>query len=80
MDKTTIITSLFMLTAMQQSQAQTAGISIDSCIAYAIKHSTAVEMQRVEARQARADYRWAKADFLPRVGANVSTQIGRAHV
>ena len=31
-----------MLTAMQQSQAQTAGLSIDSCIAYAIRHSTAV--------------------------------------
>lgn len=74
MDKTTIIASIIMLSAMQQSQAQTAGISIDSCIAYAIRHSTAVEMQRVEARQARTDYRWAKADFLPRVGANVSTQ------
>ena len=51
-----------------------AQVSLDSCISYAVSHSTAVEMQRVSARQAQADYRYAKAALLPSVGANVSAQ------
>ena len=46
----------------------------DSCIAYAVEHSSDVELQRVSRSLARADYRWAKAEFLPTVSAGVSTQ------
>ena len=53
---------------------RTATWCMDSCMSYALRHSTAVEMQLAERRQARADYRWAKAGFLPQVGANVSAQ------
>lgn len=50
--------------------------SLDSCMAYAIAHSTAVATQRLEARQAHADQRHAAAAFLPTVSAGVSAQWG----
>lgn len=81
MNKKTIlplaITLALALNASAQTAADTrhtAAWSMDSCMSYAVKHSTDVQLQLVERRQARADYRWAKAGFLPQVGANVSTQ------
>ena len=81
MNKKTIlplaITLALALNASAQTSADTrhtAAWSMDSCMSYAVKHSTDVQLQLVERRQARADYRWAKAGFLPQVGANVSTQ------
>ena len=56
------------------SQTTTAPWTADSCMAYAVEHSTAVELQLANRRQARADYHWAKAGFLPTVAAGVSTQ------
>lgn len=63
-----------MLTMTLAAPAQDKPWPMDSCIGYALRHSTDVELQRVERLQARADYRWAKAGFLPSVGAGVSTQ------
>ena len=81
MNKRTILplalTLALTLNASAQTPADTrhtAAWSMDSCMSYAVKHSTDVQLQLVERRQARADYRWAKAGFLPQVGANVSTQ------
>ena len=80
MNKRTIlpltITLALALNASAQTPADTrhTAWSMDSCMSYAVKHSTDVQLQLVERRQARADYRWAKAGFLPQVGANVSTQ------
>lgn len=63
-----------MLATALAAQAQDSQWPMDSCISYALGHSTDVELQRVERLQARADSRWAKAAFLPTAGANVSTQ------
>lgn len=60
--------------AAASSQTTTAPWTADSCMAYAVEHSTAVELQLANRRQARADYHWAKAGFLPTVAAGVSTQ------
>ena len=75
MNKKTIlplaITLALALNASAQTSADTrhtAAWSMDSCMSYAVKHSTDVQLQLVERRQARADYRWAKAGFLPQVG------------
>lgn len=69
MNKIFILSAVVMLVTRAHAQ-----VSLDSCISYAVSHSTAVEMQRVSARQAQADYRYAKAALLPSVGANVSAQ------
>lgn len=44
------------------------------CMQYAVEHSTTVQMQLVEARQSKTDYRAAQLSFLPSVSAGVSTQ------
>lgn len=76
-----IIMTISLLAASLHGFSQTGGAAaaaepctLDFCISYALHHSTAVEMQQVEARQARADYRYAKAAFLPSVEANANTQ------
>ena len=86
MNKTTIYSIVVVMGLASHATAQTAQQGadnrlqrtatwcMDSCMSYALRHSTAVEMQLAERRQARADYRWAKAGFLPHVGANVSAQ------
>jgi len=55
------------------AQAQTTW-DMNRCIQYAVEHSTAVELQLVEARQSRVDYRTAALSFLPSVEAGVSAQ------
>ena len=50
--------------------------TMDSCMVYAVNHSTAVEMQLVEARQARTDYTAAALAFLPTVSGGVAGQYG----
>lgn len=57
-------------TAIQAQEEWT----MDRCIQYAVEHSTAVEMQLVEARQNKADYTAAKLSFLPTIEAGVSAQ------
>lgn len=49
------------------------------CMQYAVEHSTAVQMQLVEARQSKVDYRAAQLSFLPSVSAasNVQYSWGR---
>lgn len=47
---------------------------MDRCMQYAVDHSTSVELQRIEARQARADYSASVASFFPTVSAGVTGQ------
>lgn len=51
-------------------------MTMDSCMSYAAEHSSEVELQRIEARQSRVDYRSAVASFLPTVSAAVNAQYG----
>lgn len=48
--------------------------NMSECMQYAVEHSTAVELQLVEARQAKIDYRAAALSFLPSLNAGVSAQ------
>lgn len=67
------VTLLLMLTLPASLMAQQPW-TMDQCMAYAAEHATTVRTRRVEAQQALADYRYAKAEFLPEVGAQVSGQ------
>lgn len=73
MKRSTIILSL-ALASTRLAAVASEPWSMDSCMAYAVSHSTAVEMQRVEARQSKTDYRAAVAAFLPSVEGGVSGQ------
>ena len=48
--------------------------TMERCMEYAVEHSTNVQRQGIEARQARDDYHAAMAGFLPKVQASVSGQ------
>lgn len=64
---------LLFMAAATTAQAQQAW-NMERCMKYAVEHSTAVEMQLIEARQAKADYRAAALSFLPSVSANAAAQ------
>lgn len=72
MNRITIM-NILLLAFSQGATAQTPW-TMDCCMAYAAEHATTVQTRRVEMQQAETDYRWAKADFLPQVGAQVSGQ------
>lgn len=67
--KYSLLLAAFAMTANAQQQW-----NMSECMQYAVEHSTAVQMQLVEARQNRIDYRAAKLSFLPSVDAGVSAQ------
>lgn len=56
------------------AQAQSL-LTLDSCISYAITHSTDVRRQRLEKEQSRYDARTSLLDFLPTIEGQVSGQF-----
>lgn len=56
------------------AQAQSL-LTLDSCITYAIAHSTDVRRQRLEKDQSRYEARTAALDFLPTIQGQVSGQF-----
>jgi len=71
MKKRTYILPLAAIVLTAQAQQPW---NMSACMKYAVEHSTAVETQLVEARQAKTDYRAAALSFLPRLSAGASAQ------
>lgn len=58
--------------AIGETQAKIWGL--DSCMAYAVEHTTDVKREVVNARQRKQDYQKAVTDFLPSVAGGVQGQ------
>ncbi|MED9897592.1 MAG: TolC family protein [Prevotella sp.] len=56
------------------ASAQTKTWELDSCMAYAVEHTTDVKREVVNARQRKQDYQKAVTDFLPSVAGGVQGQ------
>lgn len=71
--KLTTMTISMLCFGMTPLHAQTAW-TMDQCMAYAVEHSTKVQVMAIGLQQAKSDCKMAKLSFLPKVDAQISGQ------